>query len=76
MSYMYRILRGGYPLTATYAIRISQALHIPLHELRPDLWPPELFRGPDGGEKGKKRTAALLMKTAKNYSRTGTNEEA
>lgn len=41
MAYMYRILRGGYPLTATYAIRISQALHIPLHELRPDLWPPE-----------------------------------
>ena len=37
-SYLYRILRGGYPLTITYAMRISEALGIPLSELRPDVF--------------------------------------
>ena len=73
---IYKQLRGERPVTAKSAMRIHKLLGIPLWEMRPDFWPPEFFRGPDGGEKGKKRTAALLMKTAKNYSRTGTNEEA
>jgi len=36
-SYLYRILRGDYPLTITYAMRISKSLGIPLSELRPDI---------------------------------------
>ena len=36
-SYIYRILRGDYPLTITYAMRLSESLGIPLSELRPDI---------------------------------------
>lgn len=36
-SYIYRILRGDYPLTITYAMRLSESLGIPLRELRPDI---------------------------------------
>lgn len=36
-SYLYRILRGDYPLTITYAMRLSESLGIPLSELRPDI---------------------------------------
>lgn len=51
---IYKQLRGERPVTAKSAMRIHKLLGIPLWEMRPDFWPPEFFRGPDGGGKRKK----------------------
>ena len=38
---LWKQLHGLRPVGAKTAMRYHRILHIPLHELRPDLWPPE-----------------------------------
>ena len=41
---LYKQLRGLRPVGAKTAMRYHTMLGIPLYELRPDIWPPQLFR--------------------------------
>lgn len=40
---LYKQLRGLRPVGAKTAMRYHTMLGIPLYELRPDIWPPQLF---------------------------------
>ena len=40
---LYKQLRGVRPVGAKTAMRYHTILGIPLYELRPDIWPPQLF---------------------------------
>lgn len=40
---VYKQLKGTRPIGAKSAMRYHKILGIPLYELRPDLWPPQLF---------------------------------
>lgn len=41
---LYKQLKGLRPVGAKTAMRYHTMLGIPLYELRPDIWPPQLFR--------------------------------